>query len=124
MKKILIIDDDLPFIASIKATLDPTEYTVQAAGNGAEGLKRIEESIPDLILLDMMMPVMDGITFLKEMNMKYGERKIPVIVTSNVSTIDKISEGVSLGVHGYFIKSDESLESIVGIINDAFKNKK
>ncbi len=121
MKKILVIDDDMTFVASMKASLDPEKYVVSSAGNGEEGLARIEEERPDLILLDIMMPKMDGIEFLKKLNEKYGAGKIPVLITSNISTLDKISEGVSLGVRGYFIKSNESLEGIAGIIDDVFK---
>jgi DNA-binding response OmpR family regulator len=121
MKKILVIDDDMTFVASIKATLDPANYTVESASNGEEGLIRMEESIPDLILLDVMMPKMDGMEFLKAMNEKYGAGKIPVLITSNVSTIDKISEGVELGIRGYFIKSNESLHGIAEIVDNVFK---
>lgn len=121
MKKILVIDDDMTFIASIKAALDPAKYSVTSAVNGEEGLRRVEESIPDLILLDIKMPKMDGMEFLKELNKKYGEGKIPVLITSNISTLDKISEGVELGVRGYFIKSNESLQGIAGIVDNVFK---
>ena len=121
MKTILVIDDDMTFVAMMKASLDPVKYSVISAGNGVEGLERMEESKPDLILLDIIMPKMDGLEFLKEMNKKYGEGKTPVLITSNVSTLDKISEGVALGVRGYFIKSNESLNGIVGIIDGVFK---
>mgnify|MGYP001568313863 FL=1 len=121
MKKILVIDDDMTFVAMIKAALDPKKYSVTNAGNGVEGLEQMKESKPDLILLDVIMPKMDGMEFLKEMNKKYGEGKTPVLITSNVSSLDKIGEGVSLGVRGYFIKSNESLTGIAGIIEGVFK---
>lgn len=123
MKKILVIDDDMTFVATMKAALDSAKYAVISASNGVEGLEMMEESKPDLILLDIMMPKMDGIEFLKELNKKYGEGKTPVLITSNVSSLDKISEGISLGVRGYFIKSDESLQGIVGIIDGIFKKQ-
>ena len=121
MKKILVIDDDLTFVAMIKAALDPKAYTVSSAANGEEGLSAMEESTPDLILLDVMMPKMDGIEFLKQMNKKYGEGKTPVLITSNISSMDKISEGVALGIKGYFVKSDESLQGIIGMIDRVFQ---
>lgn len=121
MKKILLIDDDLTFIAAIKAKLDSDKYEIISAANGIEGLAKVEESIPDLILLDILMPKMDGLEFLKQLNEKYGIQKIPVLVTSNNSSLDKISEGIALGVRGYFIKSNESLEGISGIIDNVFK---
>lgn len=121
MKKVLVIDDDMTFVAGIKATLDPKRYSVTSAGNGEEGLEQLKESKPDLILLDIMMPKMGGMEFLKQMNQKYGEGKTAVLITSNVSTLDKISEGVSLGIRGYFIKSNESLRGIAGIVDGVFK---
>ena len=121
MKKVLVIDDDTTFSTGIKATLDPKRYTVTSAENGEEGLKEVEKSKPDLILLDVMMPKMGGMEFLTQMNQKYGQGKTAVLITSNVSTIDKISEGVSLGIRGYFIKSNESLRGIAGIIDGVFK---
>lgn len=119
MKKILVVDDDMTFVAMIKAALDPKEYEVSSGANGVEGLTRITESKPDLILLDVMMPKMDGIEFLKQISEKYGEHKIPVLITSNVSSMDKISESVSLGIKGYFVKSNESLNGIIGMIERA-----
>ncbi len=121
MKKILVLDDDLTFVTMIKASLDPARYAVESAGNGVEGLERLKESLPDLILLDINMPKMDGLTFLKEMNAAYGQGKVPVLVTSNVSSLDTIGEGVSLGIKGYFLKADESLEGIAKIVDGVFE---
>jgi DNA-binding response OmpR family regulator len=121
MKKVLVIDDDITFVASIKATLDTEKYTVESAANGEEGLTKVDEFKPDLILLDIVMPKIDGMEFLRALNEKYGAGKVPVLITSNVSTLDKISEGVELGVRGYFIKSNESLQGIAGIIDGVFR---
>lgn len=121
MKKILVIDDDMTFIAMMKASLDPKMYHVVSAWNGVEGLRQVEESKPDLILLDIKMPKMDGMEFLKEINKKYGEGVIPVLITSNLSSMEQISEGVSLGIRGYFIKSNESLAGIIEMIERVFR---
>ncbi len=111
----------MTFVAMIKAAVDPAQYTVTSAGNGIEGLEQVEESIPDLILLDLMMPKMNGMEFLEKLNKKYGEGRVPVLITSNLSSMDKISEGISLGVRGYFVKSNESLQGIVEIIKGVLK---
>ena len=117
MKNILLIDDDQTFGETIKTALDATRYSIASASNGEDGLKSIESQRPDLILLDVMMPKMNGIEFLKQVNEKYGEGKIPVLITSNNSSLDNISEGVSLGIRGYFVKSNESLQSIAAIVD-------
>ena len=117
MKHLLIIDDDATFKETLKACIDTGKYTYALAADGIEGLKSVEEERPDLILLDVMMPNMDGIAFLKELNKKYGEGVIPVLITSNSSSMDTISEGVTLGIRGYVVKANESLQGICNSID-------
>lgn len=119
MKKILVIDDEDYFAKSVKATLDSKEYEVLAAIDGEEGLKMIETESPDAVLLDINMPKMNGMDVLKKLDTK----KVPVIITSNLSSRQTISEGVSLGVRGYIVKSNESLSAIASTIEDLFKNQ-
>lgn len=121
LKKILVIDDDMTFGAMMKAAFDPKKYVISSVANGEEGLREMEEYKPDIILLDIMMPKMDGIEFLRQINEKYGKGKTPVIITSNISSIEKVSEGVELGVNGYIIKSDESLKGIIEMVDGILK---
>ena len=123
MKHILVIDDDPFFSKNITEILDAKEFKVESAENGEVGLQSVEKKMPDLILLDIMMPKMNGIEFLKTINDKYGKNKIPVIITSNLSTMEKISEGLSLGIKGYIAKSDETLESIADTVRNTFKKE-
>lgn len=121
VKKILIIDDDATFKDLMKAGLDAAVYEVTTASDGQEGLQKMSDSQPDVILLDIKMPGMDGITFLKELNQKYGEGKTPVLITSNMSSMDSIAEGVSLGIRGYVVKSNESIQGIVAAVERILK---
>jgi len=121
MKKVLIIDDDLVFKDLMKAGLDPAEYDVLLASNGQEGLAKMSESKPDVILLDIKMPGMNGLDFLKEINQKYGEGKTPILITSNISSMETVSEGVALGIRGFIVKSDESVQGIVEMMERALK---
>lgn len=77
----------------------------------------IEKESPDAVLLDLNMPKMDGMEVLKKLDTK----KVPVIITSNLSNRETISEGVALGVRGYIIKSNESSSAIASTIEDLFK---
>lgn len=113
MKKILIIDDDATFQKAMYAKLELLTYQVVTASDGEEGLSKAISEKPDLILLDIKMPKLDGIGFLKKLRASGNIHNIPIIITSNLSTIDKISEGVALGVRGYIIKSNETLDTIV-----------
>ncbi len=117
MKTILVVDDEDYFAKSIEATLDPKKYKVISAKDGEEGLKMIWQAPPDAILLDINMPNMNGLEMLKKLN----ANKIPVIITSNLSSRDIISEGVALGVRGYIVKSDESPHTIADVIENLFR---
>ena len=113
MKKILVIDDDPAFRDIIKAGLETAHYEVSLAASGEVGLQKISKSIPDAILLDIKMPGMNGLEFLTEINKKFGEGKIPIIITSNLSSMDTISDGIALGIRGYILKSNESIQGIL-----------
>jgi CheY-like chemotaxis protein len=123
MKKILVIDDEPIFPKMIREGIDTTKYEVLEAADGEEGLKKVEEIQPDLILLDIMMPKLDGMAFLKKLNEVHGKGVIPVVITSNLSTITKISEGLALGVRGYIIKSNESVQTIAHTIDSILEPK-
>lgn len=113
MKKIiLIIDDDEAFQKVISAKLESNNYKVLNARDGDEGFKSAVQSKPDLILLDIRMPKLDGMEFLRKLRLVKDIPEIPVLITSNLSTMDYVSEGVTLGVKGYIIKSNEKLDTI------------
>lgn len=121
MKKILVIDDS-PFYAKIlRDKLPKEEYEVLVAGDGEEGIELVNKNNPDLILLDLAMPKLDGLSFLKKIQADRGDLTIPVIIFTNNNDLDKVSEGVALGVQGYIVKSLETLETIVDSVKDALR---
>lgn len=123
-KKILIIDDDKIFSKILRDWLvagGQGKYEVITAFDGAEGLAVAEKEHPDLIMLDLMMPNITGIEFLKTLRTKEWGKDTPVIVETQLSDIGKMSEGVELGVRGYIIKSDYSMEAILRQIDDILK---
>jgi two-component system response regulator VicR len=117
-KKILVIDDDQTFRELISSGVDKDIYQVETAADGVEGLEHLEKAMPDLILLDIMMPRMNGVEFLEKMNEEH--KHIPVIITSNDSSLDTISRGAELGVRGYIVKSNESMKTIMSSIERVF----
>ncbi|MDO8572178.1 MAG: response regulator [bacterium] len=114
-KKILIIDDDKIFSKILKdgLTKGGVKHEVTVAHDGEEGLEKVKQERPDLIILDMMMPKVGGIEFLKKMKLFNITPQIPVIVGSQLMDVEKISESVELGVKGYIVKSDFSLDNII-----------
>src|SRR3989344_1898304 len=112
MKKILVIDDDQFFPKTLEAALPKDKYIVVHAEDGEVGLDKLRVEKPDLIILDLMMPKLDGSEFLKKMQESTDLPKVPVLVSSNLSSVKKISDVMAMGAVGYVIKSDESLQSI------------
>ncbi|HEY0093927.1 MAG TPA: response regulator [Archangium sp.] len=82
MSKLLIVDDEVAILEALTDILSVEGYEVATAANGAEGLKRAGEDRPDLILLDLMMPVMDGQEMLRRIKESPELRSIPVVVMS------------------------------------------
>lgn len=127
MKKILLIDDDKIFLKIFRDTIRKNRsgiYDVETSSSAKEGLVRVRENRPELIVLDIKMPKMDGIEFLRELKKENLGSQIPVLISSNFFDITKIGEGVELGVKGYVVKSDYSLEEIIkhidGLLGQSF----
>ncbi|MCK5590920.1 MAG: response regulator [Candidatus Pacebacteria bacterium] len=116
IKKLLIVDDDKIFLKIFRDVLAKDyagKYEVAVAENGIDALVKMESFHPDLIVLDIQMPQMDGIEFLRERKRRNLGVDTPVLISSNFADVDKISEGLELGVKGYVVKSDYSLDAII-----------
>lgn len=112
----MIIEDD-SFVMDIYQTkLNQEGYEVLLAENGAEALKKLEKETPDLVLLDIIMPYVDGLQVLKKIKASKKLKDIPVILLTNLSQKEDINEGLGLGADDYLIKShftpSEVLEKI------------
>jgi two-component system alkaline phosphatase synthesis response regulator PhoP len=83
--KILVIDDDVDLVAVMKGTLQSKPYEVIVAYNGKDGLEKAKKEKPDLILLDIMMPVMDGFSFAEQFGKDPSLVKIPVLALTSFS---------------------------------------
>jgi len=102
MKKILIIEDEQDLIKGLKLNLSDEGYDVDCAGNGAEGLRKAVEAAPDLIILDIMLPEMDGLEVCRKLRQKNID--IPVIMlTAKGEEIDKVV-GLEIGADDYMTK--------------------
>ena len=113
MKKILVIDDDQFFPKTLGGALSAEKYQLIYAEDGEAGFLKFKSEKPDLVILDLMMPKMNGTEFLKKIQEDPSLPKVPILVSSNLSSVKKISDVMALGAVGYVIKSDESLDSIV-----------
>ncbi|OGI25258.1 MAG: hypothetical protein A3J76_05350 [Candidatus Moranbacteria bacterium RBG_13_45_13] len=120
-KKILIVEDD-NFVAEVYSTkLVEMGYDVTIAQNGEEGLTELESKKADLILLDIIMPVMGGIKMLEEMKKSEEWGKIPVILLTNVGEKESIQKVRDLGVKNYLIKSHFTPAEVIEKIEAVFR---
>lgn len=119
-RKILLIEDDPTFVQTVLDVLPEDVYEVTVASDGEEGLKKFDEVKPDLVLLDMLLPKISGAGFLKELRSRRQDRATPVIVISNLSGMEEISGAAALGIQGYLVKSESSLDEIVAAIERVF----
>jgi DNA-binding NtrC family response regulator len=89
MKHILIVDDDADLVQTFKVRLEADgDFVVSTARNGEEALRVIQRGTPDLIVMDVLMPKMDGLTTLKAIN-KMTEKKVPVVIITGKATMTK-----------------------------------
>src|SRR5688572_26618795 len=101
MKKILVVEDDQTLQKVYRAVLAKEGFKVEVASDGLEGLMKAEADEPDLIVLDMLMPNMTGIEFLKAYDIKNKHPKVKVIAFSNSDVPDRVNEALELGAKKY-----------------------
>ena len=102
--KVLIVDDEPFNVDVLQQELEELEYQVITASNGKEALEKIKSQQPDLILLDLMMPVMDGFTVLSEIKADDELRAIPVIIVSAEHDSKSVVKGIKQGADDYITK--------------------
>lgn len=109
---ILIVDDDEVLLRALYLFFHNRNYTVASASDGETGLKMAERLKPNVILLDLLMPKMDGFEFIKKMKAATILEKIPIIVLSNLGHEDEMNKAKVMGVQDYFIKANTNLSSL------------
>jgi sigma-B regulation protein RsbU (phosphoserine phosphatase) len=102
--KILIVDDEPLNIDYLEQELEDLGYETVTAGNGVDGLRQVAEASPDMVLLDIMMPIMDGFEMLRQLKAEPAWRTIPVVVISALSDMDNVVKGIHLGADDYLPK--------------------
>ena len=120
MSKILAIDDDSTTLQLLDFFLTKHKYEVTVSPNGADGIKKAQEIMPDLILLDVMMPQMDGIEVCKKLRADEKTAKIPILFLSALSQDVEVMRGLMAGSDGYIVKPfelDNLLEQIEKLIS-------
>jgi DNA-binding response OmpR family regulator len=121
MRKVLIIEDD-SFLQGLEAgKLKKEGYEIITASTGEEALKKINDPKIDIILLDLILPGVDGFEVLKKIRETEAVKNIPVIVFSNLSEEKDIKRSKELGATDFMVKSNFTLEELVGHVKATLK---
>lgn len=111
--KVLVVEDEEILLTALREELENGGYAVEGAGDGQEGLEKVKSFKPDLILLDLVMPKMDGMEMLHKLKDNGETRDVPVVILTNLSDYERISEALSLGAMDYLVKANYKLEDLL-----------
>ena len=110
---LLLVEDDPLLMGLYKTAFEKQGLEVEVAHNGEEGLKKIEERMPDMVVLDMLMPGIDGLEVLRRIRSNPKTKDIKVAILTVVNTAEVKEKARALGAVDYLIKSDLELHQIV-----------
>jgi CheY-like chemotaxis protein len=103
-RSVLVVDDEPMTRTLLQLMLAPADYEVFEAGDGFEALKKIEQNTPDIMILDVMMPNMDGLMLSRMLREREDTANTPIILLSAKTTPDAIQEGLLAGANRYLTK--------------------
>lgn len=118
MKKMLIVEDEQALRDVYKTLFTFEKFAVYEAANGKEALKQIKKLNPDVILLDILMPVMGGLEFLEKAAVKLNYPNTKVLVLSNLSDSKTLSKICDLGADKYLLKSSASPAELAAAVKE------
>ncbi len=120
-KKVLIVEDERPMREALCNKFKQEHFNVFEAKNGEEGLKVALQEHPDMILLDIIMPVMDGMAMLEKLRLDFWGKTANVIMLTNIDNKSNITEAMQKGVLQFLVKSDWKIEEVLHIVQEKLK---
>lgn len=120
-KKILIIEDEAALQKALVEFLTLEDFEVLSASDGERGLEMAKQSLPDLVLLDIILPKKDGYEVLDEIKSDEKTKAIPVILLTNLESPGDVEKALSKGASSYLVKSDYKLEDVARKIRETLK---
>lgn len=123
-KTILIIEDEVDLREALKTVFSYDGYYVSIASDGEMGLQMALSGKPDIILLDVLMPKMDGISVLKKLRADEWGKTVKVIVLTAVDDLEKVAEIISAGSDGYIMKTHVTVSTIAQKVKEKLESKK
>lgn len=124
MATILIVEDEQNLNEAYQMILGNSGHEVHAAYDGSEALEVSKKIEPDLILLDLRMPNVGGVEFLRRYNLKKDHPNVKVVIFSNLDTQKEIDEAYKLGADKYMLKAWASPKELLQLVNNLLKDSK
>lgn len=124
LQHILIVEDERTLNEAYQTILRTAGYEVTTAYNGEEALRAAAEREPDLILLDLRMPHMDGLGFLRAYNLRQAHPNVKVVIFSNYDMQKEIDEAYAQGADRYILKAWASPNELLQVVKDTLKKPK
>lgn len=123
MANILIIEDETALIDAYRVVLEASGHRVASASNGQEGLAVARQFSPDVILLDLLMPVKDGLDFLRTYDLKHDAPNVKVIVLSNLDMQQEVDEAFKLGAARYILKMWATPKTLSNVVKQVLQGQ-
>jgi CheY-like chemotaxis protein len=123
MPKILVVEDQLALRDGYVAILKKAGYEVFEAADGMGAVLEAERVHPDVILLDLLMPYMDGLTFLRKYDVRNKHSDVSVVIFSNSSAPNKVQEAMEMGAKRYLLKAVVSPKKLLKIVEEELAAK-
>lgn len=120
-KRVLIVEDDSLLAKVLSESFLTEKFQVALADNGLKVAEAVKAFSPDIILLDLVIPGLDGFAVLKQLKSEAKTRNIPVAVISNLGDVGDVKSTKALGADEYFIKSNTELDKIVKYVKNKLK---
>ncbi|MFH0969055.1 MAG: response regulator [Patescibacteria group bacterium] len=120
-KKLLIVEDDSILQKALQEFLSEEGFEIFSALDGEEGVKMAKENMPDLILLDIILPRKDGYEVLRELKAEDSTKNIPIVLLTNLGSLNDVEKAIGLGATTYLIKADYKLEEVSKKIKEVLK---
>lgn len=122
-KKIMIIEDDKFFRDLVSQKIKQDGFDVVEASDARKGLEMLPEEKPSLVLLDLILPGMDGFEFLERVKADDNFKNIPIIILSNLGQKEEIERGIKLGAEDFLVKVNFTPDEVAEKIRETFQKK-
>lgn len=123
MARILVVEDDQDLNKAYSMILEHDGHEVVKAFDGKEALKKLKDFEPDLILLDLLMPIMGGLEFLQESELPKKHKDVKVLIFTNMENSPEVAAAYKLGAHRCIIKSWTAPHNLSRVVDDTLRSK-